>query len=271
MRARPSASSRLCTAAAIAGNFVGRARGRSDRGPRRHGVAHRRGGGTARRSRHSSSGGSLRGAPTPAWGPPPARPPTGHRRPPRRASTRSAARHCSVSSRSPTSCLAVLLFFVTFPFLEAAEAAFADEVAAGCGDRDDLGDRHGGIVRRLAGGRRSLLRPIRRRIGGPAVAARLPARVRGVDRVVRFATAAVVQATVQVTQRGLSNAAWSAFYNTVPAHRRAQVMAFQDGVPGQLGTILSGVLLLTAARVMRAGAGVLARRDRRGDRARSSR
>ena len=65
-----------------------------------------------------------------------------------------------------------------------------------------------------------------------------------------FATAALVQATVQVTQRGLSNAAWSAFYNTVPAYRRAQVMAFQDGVPGQLGTILSGVLLLTAARVM---------------------
>ena len=65
-----------------------------------------------------------------------------------------------------------------------------------------------------------------------------------------FATAALVVATVQVTQRGLSNAAWSAFYNTVPSHRRAQVMAFQDGVPGQLGTILSGVLLLTAARLM---------------------
>ncbi|HET8784883.1 MAG TPA: cyclic nucleotide-binding domain-containing protein, partial [Candidatus Limnocylindrales bacterium] len=65
-----------------------------------------------------------------------------------------------------------------------------------------------------------------------------------------FATAALVMASVQITQRGLSNAAWSAFYNTVPAHRRAQVMAFQDGVPGQLGTILSGVLLLTAARVM---------------------
>ena len=35
------------------------------------------------------------------------------------------------------------------------------------------------------------------------------------------------------------------------AYRRAQVMAFQDGVPGQIGTILSGVLLLTAASVLR--------------------
>ena len=49
-----------------------RARGRSDRGPGGHGVADRRGGGTADDRGDSSSGGSRRGAPTPAWGPPPA-------------------------------------------------------------------------------------------------------------------------------------------------------------------------------------------------------
>jgi HEAT repeat protein len=61
-----------------------------------------------------------------------------------------------------------------------------------------------------------------------------------------IATAAIVRFTQQVTQRGLSNAAWSAFYNVVPTERRAQVLAFNDGVPNQLGTILSGVLILAA-------------------------
>ncbi|MEX1170470.1 MAG: HEAT repeat domain-containing protein [Chloroflexota bacterium] len=61
-----------------------------------------------------------------------------------------------------------------------------------------------------------------------------------------FATAALVRFTQQVTQRGLSNAAWSAFYNVIPSERRAQVLAFIDGVPGQVGMVLSGILLLGA-------------------------
>lgn len=62
-----------------------------------------------------------------------------------------------------------------------------------------------------------------------------------------FPTAVAVRFAQQVTQRGVSNASWNAFYNVVPADRRAQVNAFMDGVPGQLGTILSGVLLLAVA------------------------
>ena len=65
-----------------------------------------------------------------------------------------------------------------------------------------------------------------------------------------FPTAAVVRFGQQVTQRGLSNSSWSAFYNVVPADRRAQVLAFNDGIPGQLGTVLAGLLLLTAARLL---------------------
>ena len=65
-----------------------------------------------------------------------------------------------------------------------------------------------------------------------------------------FPTAMAVRFAQQVTQRGISNASWSAFYNVVPAERRAQVMAFNDGVPGQVGTILSGVLLLLASRAL---------------------
>ena len=62
--------------------------------------------------------------------------------------------------------------------------------------------------------------------------------------------AAASRAVQQVAQRGLSNAAWSAFYNVVPAERRAQVLAFKDGVPGQVGIALSGVLLLAAGRIL---------------------
>jgi HEAT repeat protein len=65
-----------------------------------------------------------------------------------------------------------------------------------------------------------------------------------------FPTALAVRFAQQVTQRGISNASWSAFYNVVPADRRAQVIAFNDGIPGQLGTILSGVLLLLASRAL---------------------
>src|SRR4029079_15471265 len=63
-----------------------------------------------------------------------------------------------------------------------------------------------------------------------------------------FATAAIVRFTQQVAQRGVSNAAWSAFYNVIPSERRAQVLAFIDGVPGQVGMMLSGLLLLGAGR-----------------------
>jgi HEAT repeat protein len=65
-----------------------------------------------------------------------------------------------------------------------------------------------------------------------------------------FPTAAAVRFTQQVTQRGLSNSSWSAFYNVVPGDRRAQVLAFEDGVPGQLGTVLSGLMLLIVGRIL---------------------
>jgi HEAT repeat protein/ATP/ADP translocase len=63
-------------------------------------------------------------------------------------------------------------------------------------------------------------------------------------------TAVAVRFVQQVTQRGVSNAAWSAIYNVVPAERRPQVLAFMDGVPGQLGISLSGVLLLVVGALL---------------------
>lgn len=65
-----------------------------------------------------------------------------------------------------------------------------------------------------------------------------------------FPTAAAVSIVQQVTQRGLSNTAWSAFYNVVPVARRAQVLTFMDGVPSQLGVIAAGLLALTAGQFL---------------------
>jgi HEAT repeat protein/ATP/ADP translocase len=67
-----------------------------------------------------------------------------------------------------------------------------------------------------------------------------------------FVTAAIVRFSQQVSQRGITNAAWSAFYNVIPIDRRAQVLAFVDGVPGQIGIMLSGLLLLGAGTVFAA-------------------
>jgi len=61
-----------------------------------------------------------------------------------------------------------------------------------------------------------------------------------------LATAVAVTFSQQVVQRGISNGAWSSMYAVVPSERRPQVLAFIDGVPGQLGASLSGVLLLLA-------------------------
>jgi HEAT repeat protein/ATP/ADP translocase len=65
-----------------------------------------------------------------------------------------------------------------------------------------------------------------------------------------FGTAVAVCIAQQVVQRGLSNAAWSALATTVPAERRSQVLAFLDGVPGQIGTSVSGLMLLAATYLL---------------------
>ncbi|MDQ4034376.1 MAG: HEAT repeat domain-containing protein [Chloroflexota bacterium] len=65
-----------------------------------------------------------------------------------------------------------------------------------------------------------------------------------------LATAIGIRFAQQVTQRGVSNAAFGALYNVVPSARRAQALAFVDGVPGQVGTVLSGVLLLAVGALL---------------------
>jgi HEAT repeat protein len=49
---------------------------------------------------------------------------------------------------------------------------------------------------------------------------------------------------------GIASTAWSALFNVVPSQRRGQVLAFENGVPSQIGVVLSGVLLILGDRIL---------------------
>jgi HEAT repeat protein len=65
----------------------------------------------------------------------------------------------------------------------------------------------------------------------------------------RFEAAASVRFVQQVMLGGVMGTAWSALFNVVPSERRGQVLAFINGVPAQIGVILSGLLLIAGSRV----------------------
>jgi HEAT repeat protein/ATP/ADP translocase len=183
---------------------------------------------------------------------------TGHPRIPVRESQGSMVRDLRVGFdavvRSPLFRLialayvlfSILYFSITYPFLQAASTAFPQE--------SDLATALGllsaattatAFVASLA-----IANRVYARLGVATTALALPlVYVVGFGLWLvqfSFATAAIVRFAQQVTQRGLSNAAWSAFYNVLPTERRAQVLAFVDGVPGQIGMMASGLLLLGA-------------------------
>ncbi len=146
----------------------------------------------------------------------------------------------------------VLAFSVSYPFLVAMSEAFPAEA--------DLATALGLLSAAVTGASfvvsLTVANRLFARLGVAGAALTLP-----VVYVAGFAawllnfsvvTATAFRFAQQVTQRGVSNAAWSAFYNVVPSERRAQVLAFNDGVPGQLGIALSGILLLAGASVLAA-------------------
>ena len=49
---------------------------------------------------------------------------------------------------------------------------------------------------------------------------------------------------------GLGGTAWNALFNVVPSDRRGQVLAFNNGVPAQIGVVLSGLLIILSSRVL---------------------
>ncbi|HXD08579.1 MAG TPA: HEAT repeat domain-containing protein, partial [Anaerolineales bacterium] len=65
----------------------------------------------------------------------------------------------------------------------------------------------------------------------------------------RFEVAATFRFAQQVILGGVMGTAWNALFNVVPIERRGQVLAFMNGVPAQVGVILSGLLLIAGTRI----------------------
>lgn len=63
-------------------------------------------------------------------------------------------------------------------------------------------------------------------------------------------TAVILRFTHMVWINGAGWTAWNALFNVYHAERREQLRAFESGVPSQIGTSLSGVLLLLGERVL---------------------
>lgn len=142
----------------------------------------------------------------------------------------------------------ILYFSVTYPFLQAASTEFANEADLAT----TLGLLSAAVTATSFVVSLAIANRVYARFGVAGAALVLPLVYVGGFGLwlvqFSFATAAIVRFTQQVAQRGISNAAWSAFYNVIPSERRAQVLAFIDGVPGQVGMMLSGLLLLGAGR-----------------------
>jgi HEAT repeat protein len=61
--------------------------------------------------------------------------------------------------------------------------------------------------------------------------------------------AAIARFVQLVVLAGIAGTAWNALFNVVPSQKRGQVLAFNNGVPSQIGVVLSGALLIVADRV----------------------
>jgi HEAT repeat protein len=61
--------------------------------------------------------------------------------------------------------------------------------------------------------------------------------------------AAIARFVQLVILAGIAGTAWNALFNVVPSQKRGQVLAFNNGVPSQIGVVLSGVLLIVADKV----------------------
>ncbi|HKG53475.1 MAG TPA: HEAT repeat domain-containing protein, partial [Anaerolineales bacterium] len=61
--------------------------------------------------------------------------------------------------------------------------------------------------------------------------------------------AAIARFVQLVILAGIAGTAWNALFNVVPSQKRGQVLAFNNGVPSQIGVVLSGILLIIADRV----------------------
>ncbi|MBI3150930.1 MAG: HEAT repeat domain-containing protein [Chloroflexi bacterium] len=62
--------------------------------------------------------------------------------------------------------------------------------------------------------------------------------------------AAIARFAQLVILAGIAGTAWNALFNVVPSQKRGQVLAFNNGVPSQIGVALSGVLLIVGEQLL---------------------
>jgi HEAT repeat protein/ATP/ADP translocase len=62
--------------------------------------------------------------------------------------------------------------------------------------------------------------------------------------------AAIARFAQLVILSGIAGTAWNALFNVVPSQKRGQVLAFNNGVPSQVGVALSGILLIVVAQAL---------------------
>ena len=62
--------------------------------------------------------------------------------------------------------------------------------------------------------------------------------------------AAIARFAQLVILSGIAGTAWNALFNVVPSQKRGQVLAFNNGVPSQIGVALSGVLLIVGEQLL---------------------
>jgi len=65
-----------------------------------------------------------------------------------------------------------------------------------------------------------------------------------------FEGAVVARFSQLVVLGGLMGTAWNALFNVVPPERRGQVLAFNNGVPAQIGVVLSGLLIILSKQIL---------------------
>ena len=65
-----------------------------------------------------------------------------------------------------------------------------------------------------------------------------------------FGGAVLARFAQLVVLGGLMGTAWNALFNVVPPERRGQVLAFNTGVPAQVGVVLSGVMIILSRQVL---------------------
>ncbi|HLO29956.1 MAG TPA: Npt1/Npt2 family nucleotide transporter [Anaerolineales bacterium] len=65
-----------------------------------------------------------------------------------------------------------------------------------------------------------------------------------------FGGAVIARFSQLVILGGLMSTAWNALFNVVPSERRGQVLAFNNGVPAQIGVVLSGLMIILSKQVL---------------------